>query len=143
MNVIKINEPRRNRGTVATELAIVVPMLFTIALGCCDFGRIMHFKQVVGNASRTGAELGALQGFTEHTYDSWVNSIQSGILEEMSNIPSYDESSVNIELSTTVDGDGLPLLTVGVTYPFTTIVSWPFLPTEVPVFHETTFRRFR
>jgi hypothetical protein len=46
---------RRERGAVATELAIALPLLLLILGGVLDLGMLYWAKQVVTNASREGA----------------------------------------------------------------------------------------
>src|SRR5437868_5776563 len=43
-------------GAAATELALVLPLLILLALGCVDFGRYAYYSIAVQNAARTAAE---------------------------------------------------------------------------------------
>lgn len=134
---------RHARGTVATEFAIALPILLLIALGTCDFGRIVHFHQIVANAARTGAETGASRQFSEYTRPSWEATIRQAVINEMSNIPDFDESEMEYDLSTNVDGDGVVHIAVEVSYPFRTVVDWPALPSETNLFKHAEYCQFR
>ena len=50
----KLNE----RGAVAAEFAIVIPVLLLIVFGTMEFGMMMYGREVVTNATREGARYG-------------------------------------------------------------------------------------
>ena len=54
----KLNE----RGAVAAEFALLLPVLLTILFGIIEFGMIMYGREVVTNATREGARAGITQG---------------------------------------------------------------------------------
>ena len=53
----KLNE----RGAVAAEFALLLPVLLTILFGIIEFGMIMYGREIVTNASREGARAGIIQ----------------------------------------------------------------------------------
>jgi len=143
----KSNRPRTDHtgrhGTAATEFAIALPILLLIAFGACDFGRITHIHQIVANAARTGAETGAARRFTNYTQASWEADVRQAVVHELENIHDFNESDMNYSLSTSVDPDGVTVVTVAVSYPFRTVVSWPAIPSEVTLFKQVEYRQFR
>jgi len=54
----KLNE----RGAVAAEFAIVLPVLLALVFGTIEFGMIMYGREVVTNATREGARYGIVAG---------------------------------------------------------------------------------
>jgi Flp pilus assembly protein TadG len=50
---------RKERGGVAVEFAIIVPVLVVLVMGIIDFGHAWYMKQIIINASREGARYGA------------------------------------------------------------------------------------
>ena len=50
----KLNE----RGAVAAEFALLLPVLLMILFGTMEFGMIMYGREVVTNATREGARAG-------------------------------------------------------------------------------------
>ncbi len=50
---------RRERGSVAIEMALVLPLLLLIVAGIVDLGILFWEKEVLTNASREGARAGA------------------------------------------------------------------------------------
>ena len=131
------------RATAATELALILPLLMTLVLGCVDFGRITYIYLAVSNASRTGAEYGATHNFTAYTRATWQSRLQQACVAEMSAVPRFDSSQLNVSIATTADAYGLFRVTVDVEYPFTTIVSWPGIPHEVLLWRRTSMREIR
>src|SRR5262245_66579380 len=50
------------RGAVATEFALLLPVFLTILIGIIEFGMIMYGREIVTNATREGARAGITQG---------------------------------------------------------------------------------
>ena len=130
-------------GTAATELALVLPLLLTLILGCVDFGRIAYTYCAVSNASRTGAEYGATHNFTTYTRATWQSRLQQAVTAEMSAVPGFNASQLQVNVSTTSDSYSLFRVTVEVEYPFTTIVPWPGTFQSVLLWSSTTMREIR
>jgi Flp pilus assembly protein TadG len=59
----KLNE----RGAVAAEFAILLPVLLMILFGIIEFGMIMYGRELVTNAAREGARAGIVQGPPKRT----------------------------------------------------------------------------
>jgi len=49
-----------DKGAALVELAIILPLLFLIVFGICEFGWAMYVKNTLGNAAREGARLAAV-----------------------------------------------------------------------------------
>ena len=49
---------RAERGAIAVEFAIILPVLLLLVFGIIDFGHAWYMKQIVSNASREGARYG-------------------------------------------------------------------------------------
>lgn len=49
-----------DKGTALVELAIILPLLFLIVFGVCEFGWAMYVKNTLGNAAREGARFAAV-----------------------------------------------------------------------------------
>jgi TadE-like protein len=47
------------RGAVAVEFAIILPVLMLLVFGIIDFGHAWYMKQIIINASREGARYGS------------------------------------------------------------------------------------
>jgi Flp pilus assembly protein TadG len=50
----------RDRGAVAVEMALVLPILIVLVFGVIDFGRLFNAQIAVTQAAREGARLAAL-----------------------------------------------------------------------------------
>jgi Flp pilus assembly protein TadG len=133
----------RRHGTAAVEFAVALPVLMLLAIASVDFGRIPYFHQVVANAARTGAETGATHQFTSFTRATWEAEIQDAVLSEMQNIPHFDSSKLNYQLTTTVNSDGLNRIVVEVSYPFTSLVTLPGIPSQVQLHKRVEVLQFR
>ena len=139
----KIRSGNHRRGAAAVEFAIALPILMLLAIGSVDFGRIPYFHQVVANAARTGAETGATHQFTTFTRATWESEIQDAVLAEMQNIPHFDSSTMTYQLTTTVNSDGLNRIVVEVSYPFTSLVTLPGIPSQVQMHKRVEVLQFR
>jgi len=45
----------RRRGAAAVEMALVLPIFFTVVLGIIEFGRAMMVSQLMATSAREGA----------------------------------------------------------------------------------------
>ena len=82
---------RSERGAVAVEFAILLPVFLLLAFGICDFGHAYYMKQVVTNASRDGARYGslystALPNVFSPTISAWVTSKYASLLPADANL---------------------------------------------------------
>jgi Flp pilus assembly protein TadG len=71
----KLNE----RGAVAAEFALLLPLLLTILFGIIEFGMMMYGREIVTNAAREGARAGIVQGPPKRTTDE-INAIINNYL---------------------------------------------------------------
>ena len=69
---------RRERGAVAIEMAIVLPLLLLIIGGMIDLGRLFFVQTMVTNAAREGARMKSL-GYTNAVSDTRVTNASPGL----------------------------------------------------------------
>lgn len=134
---------KQRSGVAATEFAVALPILMLLALACADFGRVMHHYQIVSNAARTGAEAGAMHKVTSFTRTAWEADVRAAVLEELANLPDFNEASLDYELTTTVDANDLTTVQLEIVYPFQSAVAWPLLPQIVELRALSKIRQFR
>jgi Flp pilus assembly protein TadG len=133
----------KRAGATATEFAIVLPMFLLLVFACCDFARVIHFRQLVANAARVGATHGALNRFTAATESDWRNDVVNVMREELAHLTSTDPSDSVIDVHFRDLSSGVRVVETEVTLPFRTVVQWPVLPTEIQVHHHAEFHQFR
>jgi Flp pilus assembly protein TadG len=139
----RIASPRR-RGAAIIEFAIVLPVLVTIVLGCVDFGRFAYTEIDVTNAARVGAEFASLHPYTTNTLTQWRTNIHTLVENELKNVYNYNTNLLTLPNPVvTTDADGQRRVQVQVTYPFSTLVSWPFIPSQVNIQRTTQMRIIR
>jgi Flp pilus assembly protein TadG len=134
---------QRRSGAAATEFAVALPILMLLALACADFGRVMHHYQIVSNAARTGTEAGAMHTVTSFTRTAWEADVREAVLEELANLPDFNEASLDYELTTTVDAYDLTTVKLEIVYPFESAVAWPLLPQIIELRALSKIRQFR
>ena len=134
---------KRRSGVAATEFAVALPILMLLALACADFGRVMHHYQIVSNAARTGAEAGAMHKVTSFTRTAWEADVREAVLEELENLPDFNEASLDYELTTSVDANDLTTVQLEIVYPFESAVAWPLLPQIIELRALSKIRQFR
>jgi len=84
----------RRRGTALVEMALVLPIFFTVVLGIVEFGRAMMVGQMITNAAREGTRMGILDGETNTTVTTWIESF----LKDSINV-----SAADVTVTITVD----------------------------------------
>jgi len=101
-----IHRPRRardQRGAVAVEFALIMPMLCLLVFGIIEFGFMLNRDMIVGNASRDGARAGSLAD----TYVDICKSIKdelkgSGIPVPNAATPTNGNCAVDAASKTTI-----------------------------------------
>lgn len=140
MNLRTLRKRRRmrcqRRGVAALELAIILPLLITIVLGCVDFGRFAYTYIAVTNAARAGAGFGSVHSYTFSPESTWVAAVRQAAIDEMcgssaDNTPLFDASKVTIATPVvTTDSGGQQRVRLTVSYPFEMLIQTPFLPID-------------
>jgi Flp pilus assembly protein TadG len=119
------------KGATATELALVLPVLITIVLACVDFGRFGYMYIAVSNSARAGAGAGYLKKVSSRTLTNWRNEIRAVATSELSGQMHFDATRLTIpDPQVIVEGNGMRRVQVQVSYRFSMLVPWPFLPNE-------------
>lgn len=76
----RIGRARDQRGVVAVEFALVMPVLLLLVFGVIECGFMLNRDMIVGNASRDGARLASLNGTYDEIRDTIASELQlSGI----------------------------------------------------------------
>ena len=119
----------RRRGSATLEFAILLPLLLTIALLCVDFGRFVHTYIAVTNAARAGAGFASMHPITPATQPLYNAAVRQIVEEEMTANEWFESASLTVQPPQMIDdGDGTRRVRVDVSYPFNTLINWPFLP---------------
>ncbi|HUE70040.1 MAG TPA: TadE/TadG family type IV pilus assembly protein [Pirellulaceae bacterium] len=143
-SAIRNPQSGRRRGAAATELALILPLLVTIVLGCVDFGRFGYMYIAVTNAARAGAGVGSSKRVTTATLEKWRTEIRTAAASEMSGQTGYDAARLTIpDPQLIVETSGLKRVSVQVNYDFRMIVPWPLLPSQVTLSRTVQMRIIR
>jgi Flp pilus assembly protein TadG len=95
------------RGAVAVEFAIVLPLLVMLLLGVTTTGLTYSDHLAISNAAREGSRFGAAVAFVQATPSTWANSVQTRVQQAYYNSgSSLAGSQVCVEL---VDNSGTVL----------------------------------
>jgi len=131
------------RGLAAVEFAVVLPLLITVLLGATDFGRFSHSAVAVTNAARNGAAYASMNPWSSTTQTAWTAATRQAVKDELSQSASFDNTKLIVNVSNIVEVGGLRRVSVQVTYPFSTSVTWPFLPSSFNMQHTVVMRTIR
>lgn len=134
--------PRRP-GTSATELTLVLPVVVLIALVCVDLGRFAYSAIALSNATRAAAQYGATHRRTDYTRRWWEAAVRETLLEEMANLPHFDEARLTLSVEAVDQPGDLPRIDVRAGYPFETVVPWPGLPRRLDLERSVSMRQYR
>mgnify|MGYP002626642510 CR=1 FL=1 len=119
----------RRRASATMEFAVLLPLLFTIALICIDFGRFLHSFIAVTNAAREGASYASVHPVSAASLPAWQNAVTQAAQDEMAANPWFDAAQLTVSNVQSIDeGGGYRRVEVEVEYPFQTLINWPFLP---------------
>ena len=109
------------RGAVAAEFALLLPVILLILFGTIEFGMIMYSREVITNASREGARAGIIQVSPKPTVVA-ITTIATTYLTGTGINPA------NVTIAVTGAGGANPAtLTVTATYRYPWLI--PYIPT--------------
>lgn len=151
---IKIAKLTQQRGIIAIEAIIVVPIMILILLIIMDFGRVMHASITTTNAARAATGYGAQS--SNHAIDS--SGIESAALIDAINLKIDDHNSSAVSISSErlcrcVDGGSISCGSISscssgvevyvrstATRNFRTLISYPIIPNSVVLTRSATIR---
>jgi hypothetical protein len=81
--------------------------------------------------------------FSSFTRASWETAVEQAAREEMQNLAGFNSDNFETALTTTTDADALFVVSLAVSYPFDTVVTWPGLPSHVVLSHQVEMRQIR
>ena len=104
---------RGERGVVAVEFALILPVFLLLVFGIADFGHAWYMQQTVTNASREGARYGTRYSGSpasalSPSIASWISSKYSSLLPPDANLQvlpggaGYTSGSTSDDLSVRV-----------------------------------------
>lgn len=134
---------KERRGAAAVEFAIVLPVLVTVLLGVTDFGRVSYTSISLANAARAGAAYASMNPYSDLTQAAWTTAITSAVTDELSQSSGFNTNAVTLTATNTVEASGLSRVSVQVTYPFSTLVNWPGLPSSINIQQTVVVRCIR
>jgi len=128
------------RGVAVVEMALVLPLFFTIVLGIIEFGRALMVSQLVTNAAREAARRAVLNGATNASIDHWIRDYLSTTLNIEPDVidvsitvtPAQGNPDPENQLENALTGD---LCTIRVAVPFDQV---SFLPARYLIGKELT-----
>jgi Flp pilus assembly protein TadG len=130
-------------GAAAAELAALLPVLMMVVLGCVDFGRFASLYIALTNAARAGAGLGCMHPNTPATNSAWQAQVTQAVAAEMSQDPGFDSTKFSATALSVTESSGMWRVEVSATYSFTTLVSWPGIPSNVTLSRTVVLRGIR
>src|SRR5437868_3976340 len=109
------------RGAVAAEFALLLPVFMLILFGTIEFGMIMYSRELITNASREGARAGIVQVSPKPTAGA-ITTIATTYLTGTGIRPA------DVTVTVTGAGGANPAtLTVNTTYRYPWLI--PYIPT--------------
>jgi len=95
---------RSRRGAAAVEMAVVMPVLFTLVFGIIEFGWMLTVQNTLVHAAREGARIGALAGYGTADMAARVEEVLTPMGLQDKVIKNYieasdDDPTVGVELS--------------------------------------------
>jgi hypothetical protein len=126
-------------------LALSLPLLVLLVLGCVDFGRFATSHIAVTNAARAGAGFGSFNPYlTSSNRPRWEAGIRQAILDEMSGLKDFDANQLTVPTPVvTTENGGMWRVQVEVRYPFQSVIPWPGLPTNLTLKSVVVMRAIR
>jgi Flp pilus assembly protein TadG len=116
----------RRRGVAVVELAVLLPILTFLLLITIDYCRLFYYSQVVTNCARNGG-IYASDPFlaAQSPYPDLTTAAKADADADI-------QPQLNVTSSSGTDTNGT-YTQVTVTYPFSTLTSYPGIPSNVTI----------
>ena len=134
---------RQRGGAAAVEFAIVLPVLVTILLGATDFGRVSYSTIAIANAARAGAAYASMNPYDSSAPTPWTTNVTQAITDELSQSTAFDTSKLTVTVTYVIEASDLRRVSVQVTYPFKTLITWPSIPSTFNIQQTVVMRCIR
>jgi Flp pilus assembly protein TadG len=134
---------RNRRGTSSVELAMIVPVMLTVALACVDLGRFAYNFIAVSNAARAGAGYAMMNTYTAATQSAYLSKVQQAVTDEMTGQTGFNSANLTVNVSLINEGSGDTRVQVAASYPFQTVVTWPGIPHNLTLQRTVAMRKIR
>jgi Flp pilus assembly protein TadG len=108
---------RDTRGTEVLEFAFVFPLVLLVLVGIVDMGFLFNSYEVVTNAAREGARVGALPGWTKDDVEERVRTYFAGAGLDAEAVTTTVEPDELV-----VAGHNIPSVKVVVSYPYNYLI---------------------
>jgi Flp pilus assembly protein TadG len=127
------------RGQSAVELALVTPILIVLLLVAADFGRVFYTSIAVNNAARAAAQYGSSSivtaadaaGMTAAARTDGWTSLSATASQCTCQISTTVTECTTIASTYCTNNPTATYVLVTVTAPFTTLVTYPGLPSSI------------
>ena len=124
-------------------MAIVLPLMLSLAMMTFDFGSTVSTYLVLSNAARAGADYAATHRVTGVSRSAWESRITSAIQNEMNNYKNFNSKQLQTVISTTANADQSTQVVVDLRYKHATIVPWPGMPTQLSLHYRVEMRQYQ
>lgn len=125
---VRYRRRRLRQGSAILEFSLMLPILLTLTLLSVDFGRFVHYYIAVTNAARAGAAFGSTQWYATGRKPAWDAAVRQAVVDELTANKWFDSTKLTVPPPVvTQEASGLWRVQVDVTYPFQTLIHWPFL----------------
>ena len=129
---LRRSSPRIRSGSVAVELAVLLPLIAFFAVIGVDYARIFSRTMILETASRNAAYW-ACQDIDHATNTAGIASVAQQDLTDVSPTPTVTSNVYD-------GGDGFKYVRVTVTMPFDTITTFPGVPSSSTLSRSTDMR---
>lgn len=124
--------PRSRNGAAAVELAVCLPLLMLVVLGCVDFGRGLYHYIALQNSAQAAALHASMNSYVGATKAAWDDAVLKAARDEMEQQIGYVRDQLTLQTPVvTIDELGQRRVRVVAEYPFRTLVDWPGIPHDV------------
>ncbi|GIW80536.1 MAG: hypothetical protein KatS3mg105_2343 [Gemmatales bacterium] len=123
----------RRSANAAVEFAVVLPFLAFITLVAVDFCRVFYYTLTIVNCARNGAQYASAVFNTKMQYGTGdgTDAVKKATIADGANLkPPLQDSDVTVT-ETTSNGENV--VRVRVVYTFSTITSFPGIPSTITI----------
>lgn len=124
----------KRRGTAVAELAVLLPFIVFLFVAAVDFGRVFYYSQIIENCARQGA-----------LYACDSKSAAANLYANVTDAATADATGLSpkptVSSTTGTDKASNPWVSVTVTWKFSTLTTFPWIPQDTSISRTVQMRK--
>jgi Flp pilus assembly protein TadG len=146
MRKVPVRRQSSRKGAALVELALMLTVLVLLTLVALDFARFAYYYVATSNAAGAAARFAAFHPATPTTMNALNAAVYQTAIDDLQGVVGYDVNNVtvpNVVIATDPAPFHFQRVRVRVDYAFSTLFTWPGIPSQFTMSRSVEMRIVR